>query len=298
MKSIGFAYQLESKMEIQKLKYFYVVAKYQHVTKAAEELHISQPSLTQSIRSLESELGVDLFRKSGRRIVLTEFGEFLKIRLDLLLPEFDKLPNEIEQLKNKVNKTVKLNILAASSFVINAIVEYRKKHPEVIFDFEQNDMNRDCDIVITTNGLNSTSSKDYIKRYVKEEKIYLAVPKESAYTNSTSIDLRDVKDESFVMLSHSRLFGVICNKFCSIAGFLPKILFESDSPVAVQNIISTGTGIAFWPEYSWGKVKNKNVSLIPVSYPNCQRDLIIELRKRLPTSEYAEDFYEFLIKQL
>lgn len=285
-------------MEIQKLKYFYAVAKNQHVTRAAEELHISQPSLTQSIRSLESELGVELFRKSGRRIALTEFGQFLKLKLDVLLPEFDKIPSEIEQLKNKVNKTVKLNILAASSFVINAIVDYRKQQPDVIFDFEQNDMNNDCDLVITTNGLNSNSSKNYLKRCIKEERIYLAVPKNSSYASNGVIDLRDVKDESFVMLSHSRLFGVICNKFCSIAGFSPKILFESDSPIAVQNIISTGTGIAFWPEYSWGKVKNKNVSLIPISYPNCQRDLIIELRERTPKSEYAEDFYEFLIKQL
>ena len=285
-------------MEIQKLRYFYMVAKLQHVTKAAEEVHISQPSLTQAMHSLEWELGVPLFKKQGRRIALTEFGEYLKKRLDVLLPEFDNLPNEMEQLKSKVNKTVKLNILAASSFVINAIVGYRKKHPDVIFDFEQNDRKYDCDIVITTNGLSTDGSKNYLKSCVREEKIYLVVPKDSKYANYESIDLSEVKDESFVMLSNSRLFGVICSKYCSIAGFTPKILFESDSPVAVQNIIGTGTGIAFWPEYSWGKVKNKNVSLLPISYPVCQRDLIIELHGRLPKSEYAEDFYKYLLQQI
>ena len=100
------------------------------------------------------------------------------------------------------------------------------------------------------------------------------------------------------MLSNTRLFGVICNKFCSIAGFLPKILFESDSPVAVQNIISMGAGVAFWPEYSWGKINNKNVALIPISYPVCQRDLIIELHSRLPKSVYAEDFYKYLLSKI
>ena len=124
------------------------------------------------------------------------------------------------------------------------------------------------------------------------------MPKDSKYANYESIDLSEVKDESFVMLSNSRLFGVICSKYCSIAGFTPKILFESDSPVAVQNIIGTGTGIAFWPEYSWGKVKNKNVSLLPISYPVCPRDLIIELHGRLPKSEYAEDFYKYLLQQI
>lgn len=285
-------------MDIQKLKYFYTTAEFEHVTRASDILHISQPSLTQAIRSLELELGVPLFVRQGRRIVLTEFGKYLKDRLDSLLPQFDNISNEIEQLKISVNKTVKLNILAASSFVINAIVSYKKKNPDVIFDFEQNEKRYDCDIVITTNGLDSDNPKSYVKRRVKKEKIYLAVPKNSDYAAYDEIDLSEVKDESFIMLSSTRLFGVICNKYCSVAGFLPKILFESDSPVAVQNIISTGAGIAFWPEYSWGKINNKNVTLIPISYPNCERDLIIEMHDRIPASHYAEDFYKYLLQKL
>ena len=285
-------------MDIQKLKYFYTTAQLEHITRASEILHISQPSLTQAIQSLEFELGVSLFERQGRRIVLTQFGKYLQERLDTLLPQFENLPNEIEQLKSSVNKTVKLNILEASSFVINAIMSYKKKNPDVIFDFEQNEQKYDCDIVITTNGLNNDNSKNYIKRCIREEKIYLAVPKNSIYASYSSIDLTTVKDESFIMLSNTRLFGVICNKYCSIAGFLPKILFESDSPVAVQNIISMGAGVAFWPEYSWGKINNKNVTLIPISYPTCQRDLIIELRSRLPKSIYAEEFYRYLLQKI
>ncbi|MBQ9734611.1 MAG: LysR family transcriptional regulator [Clostridia bacterium] len=285
-------------METFKLRYFYTVAKLQHVTKAAEELCIAQPALTQAIKALEKELGVSLFVKKGRNIVLTEFGEYLKNRLDNLLPEFDKLPTEIEQMKNRVTNTIKLNILAASTFVINAIMMYRKNHPNVVFDFEQNEQKYSSDIVVTTNGIDGRTKKNYVKRCVKPEKIYLAVPKNSIYADYVTIDLKVVKDESFVMFSNSRLFGVICNKFCSIAGFTPKILFESDSPVAVQNIISTGTGVAFWPEYSWGRIKNKNVVLLPISDPICQRELIIELYSRTPKSEYAEDFYEYLLKQV
>ena len=285
-------------MDIQKLKYFYTTAQLEHITRASEILHISQPSLTQAIHALETELGVALFSRQGRRIVLTQFGKYLKERLDSLLPQFDNLPNELEQLKNSVNKTIKLNILAASSFVINTIMTYKKKNPDVIFDFEQNEQKYDCDIVITTNGLQSNNSKKHVRRCIKEEKIYLAVPKTSKYANYKEIDLSVVKEEGFIMLSSTRLFGVICNKFCSIAGYFPKILFESDSPIAVQNIISMGVGVAFWPEYSWGKLNNKNVSLIPISYPICQRDLIIELHDRLPKSAYAEDFYNYLLQKI
>lgn len=285
-------------MELQKLRYFYTVAKLEHMTKAAEIICIAQPALTQAMKSLESELGVPLFEKRGRNIVLTEYGHYLKKRLDTLLPEIDGLQGEIDQLKNRVNKTVKLNILAASHFVINAIMGYRKKYPDVIFDFEQNEQKSDSDIVITTNEANTSAHKNYAKRCVREEKIYLAVPKDSVYATLSSVHLSAVKDESFVMLSSSRLFGIICNQFCSMAGFAPKILFESDSPAAVQNMISMGSGVAFWPEYSWGKMKNKNVVLLPIEQPNCQRDIIIELHERLPRSEYAESFYKYLLQQI
>ena len=285
-------------MELQKLRYFYTVAKFEHVTKAAEYISIAQPALTQSIKSLEKELGVPLFEKRGRNVALTEFGKHLQQRLETLLPQLDSLPKEIEKLKNSATKTVKLNILAASSFVISTIVKYREQNPDVVFDFEQNDLQYDCDILITTNAANTDGNKNYSKRCVRPERIYLAVPSDSHYARMQNISLEDVKNESFVMLSSSRLFGALCNKFCSLAGFYPKILFESDSPVAVQNIISTGTGVAFWPEYSWGTIKNERVVLLPISTPICQRDLIIELYQRTPHAQYAEDFYHFLLQQI
>ncbi|MBQ8001109.1 MAG: LysR family transcriptional regulator [Ruminococcus sp.] len=285
-------------MELQKLRYFYAVAKFQHMTKAAEYISIAQPALSQAIKSLENELQVELFVKKGRNIVLTEYGLYLKERLETILPEIDSIPAEIDKMKKRVSKTVKLNILAASAFVINAIVEYRKNHPDAVFDFEQNEQRTDCDIVISTNGLTHSSLVPSVNRCVKTERIYLAVPKNSSYSPMESIELRDVRDEEFVMLSNARLFGVICNEFCSKAGFYPKILFESDSPTAVQNIISTGTGVAFWPEYSWGELNNDNVVLLPVKTPVCSRELIIELYETLPRSEYAEDFYNFLLQQI
>lgn len=285
-------------MDLLKLRYFYEVAKVQHVTRAAETISIAQPALTQAIKSLERELGVPLLEKRGRNIVLTEYGIYLKKRLDILLPELDALPGELESLKQRSEQTVRLNIQAASNFVIDAVVRYRQLHPDVVFDFEQNARRRDCDLAVTTNGVEASDQKQpYWRRCIKEEKIYLAVPKNSAYGELESIDLAQVKNEGFVMLSASRLFGVVCNKFCSAVGFVPKVIFESDSPAAVQNIVGTGVGVAFWPEYSWGAVKNGDIMLLPISNPVCQRELIIELYDRPLRSAYAEDFYEFLLEQ-
>ena len=65
-------------MEIQQLRYFTVAARYQHITKAAEEIHIAQPALTQIIKRLESEVGAPLFERNGRNIILTPEGKILQ----------------------------------------------------------------------------------------------------------------------------------------------------------------------------------------------------------------------------
>ena len=283
-------------MDLTKLRYFHEVAKEQHVTRAAEKIAIAQPALTQAIKSLERELDVPLLEKRGRNVALTVYGAYLKSRLDALLPELDCLPEELAAMKEQSRKTIRLNIQAASNYVIDAIVEYRLLHPDVVFDFEQNAGRQDCDLVVSTNGGEILERKqNYWRRCIKEEKIYLAVPSDSLYASLPSINLTEVRHEGFVMLSTSRLFGVVCNKFCSSVGFVPKVVFESDSPAAVQNIVSTGMGIAFWPEYSWGALKNDRVVLLPISNPICQRELIIELFDRPVRSAYAEDFYEYLL---
>jgi len=285
-------------MELQKLRYFRIVAELQHMTRAAETISIAQPALSQAIRSLERELGVPLFEKRGRNIVLTEYGVYLKKRLDAILPEIDSLSTEMDRLKDASTKTVKLNILAASTFVIGCIVRYREKNPDAVFEFEQNARQHDADIVITTNGSEGHSEKTPVMRETRCEQIYLAVPRTSPYALRNAIALSEMREESFVLLSGSRLFGALCNRLCADAGFYPKILFESDAPTAVQNIISTGSGVAFWPAYSWGAPDLGKVALIPIEKPDCRRDLTLELYLRTPRSLYAEDFYRFLLQEL
>lgn len=285
-------------MELQKLRYFHTVATFRHVTRAAESISIAQPALTQAIRSLENELGVQLLVKRGRNIDLTEYGEYLKARLDRLLPELDAIPAELARMKEESKETVKLNILAASTFVLSAIVRYREIHPDVLFAFSQNEEKYDCDIVITTDGRSRMMREKPLCRYEKEEQIYLAVPRTSRHAQKEAIALASVRDEGFVMLSSSRLFGAICERLCANAGFYPKLLFASDSPTAVQNLISTGTGVAFWPEYSWGKLNNENVVLLPISDCDARRDLIVELYERVPHSLHAEEFYRFLCGEI
>ncbi|MBQ9113600.1 MAG: LysR family transcriptional regulator [Clostridia bacterium] len=284
-------------MELAKLRYFYTVAKYGHVTRAAEAIHIAQPALTKAIKQLEEELGAPLFYKKGRNIFLTVYGEYLKNKLESLFAQLDSIPTEIEILKQEERNTVKLNVLAASTVVTDAVVSYKKKHPEVFFQVIQNETETDCDISVTTDMADVSLLPAFQKRRTMAEKIYLAVPKNSKYANYSSVSLKEVKDEGFVNLAGSRLFRAVCDRFCAYAGFKPHNSFESDSPVAVRNIIGASAGVGFWPEYSWGSVST-DVALIPIVEPECQREIVIGLHESPLPSTVAPEFYEYLIQFL
>ena len=288
---------MERCMELATLRYFYTVAKLGHVTRAAEEIHIAQPALTKAIKQLEEELGAPLFYKKGRNIFLTAYGEYLKNKLEDVFAQLDGIPIELAQLKKETRHTVRLNVLAASTAVTDAVVAYKKKNPEVFFHLIQNETETDCDISVTMSTADISDSPAFKKKTVMKEKIYLAVPKNSKYANYSSISLKEVKDEGFVNLAGSRLFRAVCDRFCAYAGFKPHNSFESDSPVAVRNIIGASAGVGFWPEYSWGDV-SADVALIPIVEPDCQRELVLGLHENPLPSDVAPDFYDYLVRFL
>lgn len=284
-------------MDLLKLKYFHTVAKLEHVTKAAEELHVAQPAITKTVKILEDELGVSLLRRVGRNVKLTEYGELLKKRLDAVFSILDQTQADIDLMKTENSVTVKLNVLAASIAVMDAVIKYKYKNPEVIFNLIQNEEKPDCDVSVKTDyGVIEAYSEN--KRSIIKEKIFLAVPNNSDYAYRKSINLVEVKDEKFINIAGSRPFRTICDKMCERAGFKPTIGFESDSPIAVQNIIAAEAGIGFWPEFSWREVDKSKVTLLHIENEGCERNIIVELTDAGKKSQFAEDFYEFLTAYL
>ena len=92
-------------MELMQLRYFQVVALNQHITRSAEQLNVSQPAISVVISRLESELGVPLFDRSGRSIVLNAYGEVFLSRVNRILLDIDNAKKEINEMKGEQEHT-------------------------------------------------------------------------------------------------------------------------------------------------------------------------------------------------
>ena len=280
-------------MELTQLRYFLEVAESEHMTMSAEKLHIAQPALSQSIHRLEKELGVPLFEKQGRNIVLTSCGRQMQKRILPLLRELDALPDELQAIAHCEQHTVYINVLAASSLLTKAIIQYQEKNKEVNFKLLQNNTSDNFDIQVTTKLFFQQPEGSKNTHYVYNEKIFLAVPNNERFCKRKSVALKEVAEEGFIGLYGSRQFRYICDKFCHYAGIAPRYIFESDNPAAVQNMIAANIGIGFWPEHSWGEIANRNIRLLPIREPECSRDIVISYNHK-SGSMYAGEFFRFL----
>ena len=290
-------------MELTHLKYFLEVARTEHVTQSAKTLCIVQPALTHALHKLEEELGVRLFKTQGRNIKLTEIGEYFYKKVKPLYEDIEALPAQLRAIQDEQSATVNLNVLAASTFVTNAVIMYKKNDPELRFNLVQNEETTLYDICVRTYADYRGGSRKYDRaldeeNFVCSENIYLAVPNTAQYKKRESISLHELEGMNFIGLYGSKQLRNICNAFCERVGFKTHITFESDNALAVKDAIASGVGVGFWPEFSWGRVNNRKIRLLKITDAEFRRDIVITLRRNKQDNSRAERFYRFLTGML
>lgn len=278
-------------LDILQLKYFLVAAEYEHMTKAAHILHIAQPALSQSIKHLEGELGVPLFERINRSIRLNASGKLLREELIPIMGALESLPSRLKEIDKIASQTIQLNILAASVLITQSIISFKKIFPEVNFRLLQNAGEKEYDVCITCTASDGVPKDSFL---LLKERILLAVPKDSKYVSLKSISLGQVAQEGFISFSGAKPFRLICDEYCRQKGFIPNIIFESDNQESVRNLIDSNLGVAFWPEYTWGKLTAKNSVQLPIHDPKCSRTIYAVQNKNTINSKYAEAYLEHL----
>ena len=125
-------------MDIRVLKYFVAVAKEGNISRAAESLHIAQPSLSKQLIELENELGKRLLVRGKRKVTLTDSGTLLLKRAEEIIALFDKTQQEVRCDAEAISGRVSIGGIATRT-VLSAAAALRKEHPQVTFDFYSGD---------------------------------------------------------------------------------------------------------------------------------------------------------------
>ncbi len=123
-------------MELRVLRYFLMVAREENITRAAELLHLTQPTLSRQLMQLEAELGVILFHRSRHRIILTDDGMLLKRRAQEIIALADKTQREFQYRDEELSGEISIGSgeYQSSLFLSQMLSSFREKHPRVRYE--------------------------------------------------------------------------------------------------------------------------------------------------------------------
>ncbi|WP_223595705.1 LysR family transcriptional regulator [Neobacillus bataviensis] len=286
-------------MELLQLKYFQTVARLEHMTRAAEELKIAQPSLSKTISRLEEDLGVPLFDRANRQISLNAFGKLFLERVNRAFLELNEGKREIVELAERSQNQIKLAV-SIPRVLPDLLSSFLKQSPDVKFQqvLESTSSMKlqlekaEIDFCISSVPM---EGDELVWEPLITEDIYLIVPPRHRLANREKIYLYEVKEEPFISMNTGYGFRNLTDEFCRQAGFVPTIAFEGDEPGVIGDLVRQGLGIAFVPGLSWVHNLNPFSHKLQIIEPNCQRTIGLGWSKRRYHSDAAKQFRQFVI---
>ncbi len=247
-------------MEYRRLRFFIAVAEELHFTRAASRLRVAQPHLSQEIRKLEREIGVELFARTKRSVALTPAG---RIFLDRARAIFDVTADAVHAAQRASRgETGKLTVgfVSAAAYAVmpNAIARFRRSHPDV--ELVLNELNSDEGVEEVRSGrldvclLHPPRSLEPALGVdvAWQESMVVALPRSHRFARTRRISLSKLKTEPWVLWRReiaSRLYDEIFAA-CASSGFEPRVVQRTVRLATVVSLVASGVGLALVPATS------------------------------------------------
>ncbi|WP_010491404.1 LysR family transcriptional regulator [Paenibacillus elgii] len=290
-------------MELRQLQYFVKVARKQHVTQAAEELHVAQSAVSRQIHQLEEELGVQLFVQKGRNLQLTSVGKLFLCRVEGILTDLDRAVDEVHEFLDPERGEIRIGF--PHSLGINllptVVASFRKSYPNVKFRLRQgtyNSLIRDVmkgEIDLAFISPFPEKHNHVVGEVLLEEELYAIVPEGHELSGNESIKLDQLSGESFVMFSEEYSLRAIVLEACAKAGFTPQIGFEGEETDTIRGLVAAGMGVSLLPEMALKEINELQPVKVRVTEPVVTRSIGLIRRNGEKLPPVAEVFRKFLI---
>ncbi|MBD0380520.1 LysR family transcriptional regulator [Paenibacillus sedimenti] len=291
-------------MELRQLQYAIQIAVERNFSRAAEKLHIAQPSLSQQLSKLEKEIGVLLFQRSTNSVELTHAGSLFVEKSQKILDMVEQLKKEMEDISQmKKGRLVVGSMPITGSTILPFVVPaFQAAYPDIEISLvEETSANLET---LTSNGQTDISllslplrEDSLMYETLYEEEIVLAVPPgHPLATCKEPIRIEQLEKDAFIALKKGQGFRKLTLDLCQQAGITPNIVFESSNMETVQSLVAAGMGIAFVPYL----ISRRSFSeLAPVHLPLAgrpARTLVIAYKKGRYISKAAEAFVSTMKK--
>ena len=288
-------------MDIQQFYYFKAVAELQHMTRAAEKLSISQPALSKSISNIEKELGVPLFDRHGRAIVLNRFGEMFLQHVDVILDEYSKIVREFEDITKPGYGEVSFGFI--HTLGMEVVPELMAIVPTIYPNMEIS-LNQATSFTLLKRleegVIDLCLSQEFTSKIIEvewvelwTEELFVIVPSNHELAKKDAIYLKEIQGEPFISIKRGNSLRQIVDKLLREAGVLAETKYAGEEMHTVAGFVGAGLGVSLIPNIKG--LDHFNVKKLSVIEPKCERKIGVAWAKDRYLSPTATEFKEFLI---
>lgn len=242
-------------MDIRALRYFVELVRERSFTRASEKLFVTQPTISKMIRNMEEELGQPLLNREGHSFTLTDSGQVLFARGQLILAQMQQLEAELADLQSLQHGRLALGIPPMVGHVYADLIRaYRSRYPRVelsIVEYggrriEQAVLEGELDLAITMlptreEGVLSALDLDCYP-------IQVVLPDLPRWRGDSEIRLADLQEEPFLLYTQAFTLSERLEQACQQAGFVPQVAARSSQWDFLTAMVRSGMGVAFLPE--------------------------------------------------
>jgi len=242
-------------MELHQLRYFCAVAEAGNFSRAAEQSHVSQPSLSQQIMKLEDELGARLFDRLGRSVRLTDLGKTFLPRARAVLRELEAARGDVVERKDSISGLITVGVIptVAPYFLPSRLTSFSREFPEAELIVVEEitpvllDRLRATTIDVAILAL-PIRGHEFETAPLLKERLFAALPKNHKLAKRRSLSLKDLRSEPFLLLRDGHCFRDTAVAACDRARLHPQVIFESGQFSSLLSMVGAGMGVSIVPE--------------------------------------------------
>lgn len=291
------------KVNLNQLYYFKKIATLQHFRQASQQLNISQPSLSYAISALEDELGVKLFEKQGRNVVLTKYGKIYLEYVDKALSILDSGEKKIKQITSARNGHIDIAYISplASHYIPKIVKDFLDINKNITFSFRQGitkDLisglkNSEYDIIFCSDRVNE---KNIVFKLIYEDELILIVNKNHELAKFKRLNLQSIKDYPIISYEKQTALGKYTNKIFDSIDLQPKIICECEDENGIYGFVSEGFGVALTAKTSQID-KFENIVQIKLKNNTYKRKIYIAYKDSQIISPAVKTFINHILQQ-
>ncbi|MBU5461020.1 LysR family transcriptional regulator [Anaerostipes sp. MSJ-23] len=288
-------------MNLNQLYYFQKIAKLEHYHQAAQELNISQPSLSRSIANLEEDLGVPLFRKKGRNIVLTKYGQIFLEHVDRILEEIKIAETKMKSLSNSSGGHIDIGYVfpLAKSYIPKLVRSFlnEKGHQDITFSLSQEitknllkDLKMEKYDVVFGSLVSEESEIEFVP--VINQEMVIITPPEHPLKHKKDLVLEDLMSYPVIGYDKTSGLGKFTNSIYQQYHIKPSIAFESSDENAIASLVAEDFGIGFVAHVE--SLQEYDVEILHLSNVKPYHTVYMAYLKDIPRIPAVSKFIDFV----